>query len=212
MSRTTDSLITSLADTMEPVKPAAHPAILFMQWVLASLVYVAILLFFFGLRTDLFIALYSPPFVAEIGLLLCMVITCGMSAMALSFPDLHQKRWMLLAPVVPLVLFVAMMIVGWMQEAPSTPQPLHAIECLLCIILYALLPAFWMMVLLRKQASTHQGWAGGVALLAAFSMGCFALRLSEDTDSIRHLVTWHYLPMAGFALIGVALGKKRLKW
>jgi hypothetical protein len=36
--------------------------------------------------------------------------------------------------------------------------------------------------------------------------------LHEQTDSIIHVVEWHYLPMIGFGIIGMWLGKKALKW
>ena len=49
-------------------------------------------------------------------------------------------------------------------------------------------------------------------LLSAFSVGAIWLRLHEETDSIDHVVVWHYLPMLAIGLIGFWLGKRLLKW
>jgi hypothetical protein len=65
---------------------------------------------------------------------------------------------------------------------------------------------------MRKFASTHHCWAGGIALLAAFSVGALWLRLYEQTDSIMHVIEWHYLPMIFIGLAGMWLGRRILKW
>ena len=75
-----------------------------------------------------------------------------------------------------------------------------------------LLPALWMFFLMRNFASTHPYSAGSIALLSAFSMGALSLRLTESTDSIMHVVQWHYLPMVVAGVLGLWLGKKFLKW
>lgn len=210
-STTTDTLIASLADDMKAVKPAAHPVTLLAKWLVVSLCYMSVLLCFSGLRPDLADQLHRPAYAAEVSLLLLIVLTCGISAVMLSFPDMYQKRWVTFTPAVPLLMFVGLMIAEYLQETPL-PKPPHGFECLLSIGFYSLVPALSMMLLLRNQASTHYNTAGGTALLASASMGCFALRLCEETNSIIHLVTWHYLPILGFALAGVWLGQKILKW
>lgn len=43
-------------------------------------------------------------------------------------------------------------------------------------------------------------------------MGALSLRLSEQTDSILHVIQWHYLPMIAVSLVGLWLGKTLLKW
>lgn len=211
MTTVTDKLIASLSEDAGPVKPAAHPAWLFAKWLVVSLCYMSVLLCFSGLRPDLAEQLQSPAFTAEVGLLLLIVLTCGISAVMLSFPDMYQKRWVIFTPIAPLLAFVGLMAVEYLRQTPL-PAPLHGFECLLTICFYSLVPALGMMLLLRNQASTHYNAAGGIALLASSSLGCFALRLCEETNSIIHLVTWHYLPILGFALAGVWLGRKILKW
>ena len=68
---------------------------------------------------------------------------------------------------------------------------------------------FWGM---RRMAPVHPLPAGATALLASFGIAALALRLSEPTDDIAHLVAWHYAPMIAITLLGLALGKRFLRW
>ncbi len=212
MTNSTEDLIASLSERMEPIKRPANPFALFLKWLAGSLAYMGMLLLFFGLRQNLLIKFHSPLFLAELGFLASIMITSALSAAILSFPDIYQKRWLVFTPVLPLLLFIATLFIAWQNDNPPAPLPPHGIECLACITMFSLLPAAFMLFILRKQASTHYAIAGSIALISAASVGCLTLRLSENTDSIPHLVEWHYLPMIGFGILGLWVGRKLLKW
>ncbi len=212
MTDNTENLIATLANTMEPVTRAAPPLVLFLKWFCCALIYLALLTFIWPPRPDIALKLHSPLYLAEVVALIMVMISSGLSATALSFPDLHQKRWLVFAPVIPILLFVTVLAIEWLADNPPAPAPVHSFECLQCIILLTILPAAGMLYMLRKQASIHYYLAGGIALIAASSVGCLTLRIAENTDCIYHLITWHYLPMIGFGIIGIWLGRKFLKW
>ena len=208
----TEDLIKALAQDAAPVKPAPHPFMQSVKWMAGGTVYVTLSVLYLGLRPDLMLKFQSSLFVAEIGLLAGIVIATFLSAALLAFPDLHQKHAVAFAPVLALVLFVLAISLAWQADSPPSARPKHNLECLLCIASLALLPAAWMLYSMRKFASTHPYLAGGIALLCAFSIGALALRLSEQTDSIVHVIQWHYLPMIGIGILGLWLGKVFLKW
>jgi hypothetical protein len=210
MTDRTENLIAALAGGMEPSAPPSRPLMLFLGWLGGSLAYAGTMLAFMGLRHDLLLRLHAPLFLAEVSLLACLVVTSAISAVMLSYPDLYQRRWLVFTPALPLLLFIVTLAVEAFRDA--APEPSHGMDCLLCISMASLPPAAGMMMILRRQASTHYYMAGGIALIASTSIGCLALRLSEDTDSIAHLLKWHYLPMIGFGMLGVWLGKRLLKW
>jgi hypothetical protein len=211
MKQDTDTLIASLADGLEPT-PARGFAAKLAMWLACAAGYVAVLLAFLGVRPDLLLKMHSFLFAGEIMLLALIVISCALSAMVLSFPDMQQKRYIVFLPVVPVALFVGLLAVSWLHDTPPSPEPLHGFECLRCIALFSLLPVAGLLLLMRRQATTHSLLAGAVAMLAASSLGCLTLRLSEDTDSIAHIVKWHYLPIMAFCILGMWCGKKALKW
>jgi hypothetical protein len=207
-----DELINKLAKDGKAVKPAHHPALLSLEWITVAVFYIAIALMISGLRTDLMAKLNEPWFAAEIATLAGIVVATSLSAALLSFPDLHQMRRVALLPAITFALFALVMFIAWRTDSPPTPPPMHSFQCTLMISMLAILPAVWIFFVMRRYASTHQYWAGGIAMLAAFSVGALWLRLHEQTDSIMHVIEWHYLPMIFVGLIGMWLGKLILKW
>jgi hypothetical protein len=207
-----DDLVARLALDAAAVKPAPHPYMLSLQWLGAAATYLALSLALSGPRPDLLEKFDNFWFVAEIVALLGIFIVTSLSTALLAFPDLHQKRRLAYAPVVAFTLFLGVMFFAWRADNPPSPLPVHSFECTLGITLMALLPAGWAFYSLRKYASTHYRLAGSAALLSAFSVGALWLRLHEDTDSIAHLIEWHYVPMLFIGLGGLWLGKVLLKW
>ena len=207
-----DDLVARLAQDAPAVRPAPHPFMLSMQWAGAAAIYLAVSLAIAGPRPDLMEKFHSPWFVVELVVLICIFLITSLSAALLAFPDLHQKRTLAYAPVIPFALFLLVMFLAWRADTPPSPMPMHSFECTFSITLMTLLPAGWTFYSIRKYASTHYRLAGSAALLSAFSVGALWLRLHEQTDSITHLIEWHYLPMLAIGLLGLWLGKVILKW
>ena len=207
-----DELITKLAQDTATVKRAPHPFMLSIEWMTVAVLYLAVALMISNVRHDLLVALHNFWFAAEIAALVGIFISTSLSAALLSYPDLHQMRRIALAPIVTFALFVLIMFLAWQADNPPVPLPVHSFECTLSITLVSLLPAAWIFYVMRKFASTHTHWAGGIAVLFSFSIGALWLRLYEPNDSIMHVIQWHYLPMIFFGIIGLWLGKILLKW
>jgi hypothetical protein len=207
-----EQLVATLSSDMQPVKSAPHPFMLSLQWATAAALYLIVTLALTGLRPDWRTSFVEPWFIAEIGMLFALFIVTSLSAALLAFPDLHQKRLLAFAPVVPATLLLAVLFLAWRADSPPAALPEHSIECTCSILLTMLLPALWTFYSLRRYASTHYRLAGSIALLCAFSVGALWLRLHEVNDSIAHVVEWHYLPMLGVGLVGLWLGHRLLKW
>lgn len=207
-----DELIDTLTQDVETVKSAPHPFLLSLQWLGIAAIYLAVSFAVFGVRSDLAAQFYHPWFDAEIAALAGILIATSLSAALLVFPDLHQIRRFVFAPLAAFALLLVVLFFAWQADTPPAPLPVHSFECTVSIALFSLLPAIWVFFVMRKFASTHVRWAGSVALLFAFSVGALWLRLYEVNDSIVHVVEWHYLPMLAIGMIGMWLGKKILKW
>ncbi len=207
-----EELVASLAQDAGPVKPAPHPFILSLAWVAGAAVYLVLSLWISGLRPDVMQKFHELWFVAELASLALILLATSLSAAVLAFPDLHQMRKTAWTPAGLFALFMAIMFLAWRADVPPAPLPVHDIECTASIALFALLPAIWTFLSMRKFASTHERWAGSIALLSAFSTGALWLRLHELNDSIIHVILWHYLPMLGIGLVGWWLGRRLLKW
>ncbi len=207
-----EKLVAVLAKDAAVVKAAPHPYWRCLKLMGAAVTYLVLSLLLAGLRPGLAQSFAQPWFIAEIAGLLLIFVATALSASVLAFPDLHQKRMLAVAPAWVFGLFWLAILFAWHADNPPAPLPLHSFECTLSIALVSLLPAAWTFYTLRKYASTHHYWAGGIAVLSAFSIGALWLRLHEVNDSIPHVVVWHYLPMIAAGMLGVWLGKLLLKW
>ncbi len=207
-----DQLVAELADDATAVSAAPHPYQLCLKLMAAALIYLAFSLMLAGLRPDLSKTFTQPWFVAEIAVLLLILVATTLSATLLAFPDLHQKRLLAITPAWAFGLFWLVILFAWHADNPHAPLPAHSFECTLSIALVSVAPAAWTFYALRRYASTHHYWAGGITLLSAFSIGALWLRLHEINDSIPHVVVWHYLPLLAAAVLGIWLGKLLLKW
>jgi len=207
-----DNLIGQLAQEGGVVKSAPHPLVLGLRWLVMSGAYLLAMLLFSGGRNELDAAFQNPLYVFEIVLLVAVLVATSASAALLSFPDLYQMRRALWMPLAVFGVFVFVLFMAWRADVPPAPFPVHGYECTLAILMVALFPGAWMLYFMRKLASTHYQWAGSIALLHAFSVGALWLRLQENNDSILHVLQWHYLPMIGFGILGLWVGKLILKW
>lgn len=207
-----DQLVASLSRRAAPVKPAAHPLRLGLRWLLLAFAYLLVSLLISGVRADLLHQLQQPLFAAEVILLLVLLVSTAFSAAVLSFPDLHQQPRIAYAPAAVMALFVLIMLLAWHNDNPPAPLPQHSFECTLSILLLSFLPSVAIFYAVSRFASTHQRASGSMAMLFAFSIGALWLRLYEATDSIIHLIEWHYLPMLAVGVAGLWLGRVLLKW
>lgn len=207
----TEKLIEGLSKEKVDCKPKVTPARIFWKWLLVSLIYVAVILCIFGFRDDLGDKMREGLFLAEIFTLSAITISMAFAAAIYSFPDLYQSKYALYIPPIALFSFILTIILVYLEKS-DIPLPAHSFVCFFCITMFSIVPAAWLFVLLHRQATVHPKMAGFTALMAACSIGALTLRLSEKTDSIDHIIFWHYLPMVGYSLIGMWLGKKNLKW
>lgn len=212
MTQDLDNLVAELAEDATAVTPAPHPYRLGLKWLAGAAGYLALLLALTGLRHDWAHALAQPMYDAELLMLALMLVSGTVSAALLAFPDMHQKRALVLVPLWLSGAFWLLITGAAYAQVPGVPLPVHSFQCTLSISLVALPPAAGLFYAMRKFASTHYYLAGAIALLSAFSVGALWLRLEELNDSIPHVIEWHYLPMLAAGLAGVGLGRLLLKW
>lgn len=208
-----EQLIDKLSNEATPMRPMGSPWALAAKWLLGFALYiVALLLTLETPRDDILLQLAEPLFALEVAALVVMVIACALSAAILSFPDLYQAKRIAYLPIAAFILFAGVVVTAFIAEGSAMEMHPEEFLCTAFITLYSLPPAVWLFYSIRKFASTHFALAGSVAVLTSFSIGALVQRIVEMTDSIAHVLTYHYLPMFAVALIGLLLGRKLLRW
>ncbi len=208
----TDQLIATLSEDAPVMRPVIGPWRLAVVWIVGVMVYASVFLMILGMRADIMTQWSVPLFALEIGLLLVMVISSGISASLLAFPDMHQKPGLARLPIVFFTMFIALVMYQFLTTYEGIALALHECWCTLYITIYAVIPAAVLFYLTRRAATTNPALTGSVVVLAGFSLGALILRLVEQTDSMAHLVIFHYAPMLAAGVMGLALGRRLLRW
>ena len=208
----TNELIAHLSSQAAPTRVSKSPWHMALVWLVGFTIYVALAVLASGLRVDILAQLKTPLFALEIALLVALVVSCAVSAAVLSFPDRYQARRAAQMPLAFFALFAAIILFALITQAVPVELAIKHCECTLFMTFYALLPAAALFYSMRRAASTSPAAASCVAVLTAFAIGALILRLEEQTDSVSHVVMYHYLPMLAAALLGLMVGRKLLRW
>jgi len=208
-----ETFINDLAARPTPPCRAHCLTKLFLTLAGVLILYIAAVVAFYLLpRPDLLQKFTQPLFAAEIISLGAVILSSAFGAALLAYPDGQQKPWALRLPLVAFAIFVIVIAFSW-HMAPSLPtMAWDGMNCTLCITLLSLPPALFMSWQIRRMASVHPRLAAMNAFLTAFAAAALALRLSEATDSIMHLTTFHYLPMLAAAALGILIGQRIFRW
>ena len=210
----TQALISHLAEQPAPRCVGACPFRMVSLWLGVTFGGILLMVTFLGLRPDLPLRLAEPLFLEEIAVLFLVLLTSGLSACWLAFPDQRQQPWLVKIPLLPLAAYAALL--AYRIAVPdATAAPLekdNGIDCALCITGMAIVPAITLLILVRRCATTVPRLTGGVALLAAATSGHLMLKFVEANDSIAHLALSHILPILLLCAIGFLLGRKILAW
>ena len=211
-----ETLIARLSSEAASPTPVRAPRYWATRLLAVLVAYDAVTQLCLGLRRDLAMQMNRPFFVVEIALLVALLLTSATASVLAMYPDAYQKPKLLKLPYAAFTLLLALVVFQlWMLLDARMVMPLpgaHAMECALCIGSVALVPSALIFAILRQGASVHPLQAGSFAVLAASSIGCLTLRLSEANDSMMHLVSWHYGPTLLFAAFGAGIGRFLLKW
>lgn len=228
MNTDTDELIEKLAKDLKPVRPLL-PAPLRAGGVCAICllaVFGALFAFAHGLRPGLAAKFAQPAFLLETAAMLAAGVAAAFAACTLCVPD-TKIRWparvaLGIASGVWLGVLGAALTAGFVSLAlflsgghslrdfgATTAGEGNCLTDLSLLMVMPLAAAFFMMT---RGAPVWRGWAGYATVLSAASFAALGMRLLCPSDDAGHLLVWHFLPVAAYALIGVALGKILLKF
>lgn len=190
--------------------PSPHPLDIGARWMLTAFVYGTVILIFVGLRSDISVQLERSFFVTETALLLAIAALSLLSAAWLCSPGHRPKRALVYLPMGLAVVLAGFLFHALPTKAPATTSP-DSMECLAFIVAYSVLPAMWLITGMRRLHASRTPLAGAMLMLAASSIGVLIQRLSEENDTLWHLLQWHYAPMIGALVLGMILGPRLLR-
>jgi len=206
-----ENIIEKLADDTRPVCPL-KPLSRFCCWSVISIVFLAIVIVFVGIRPDISVKLESMAFMAEMMLAIAAGLLSALAAHWLSLPDGGQKKWIYWLPFVPLTVLFFFAAYQYFITPMNFALGKVWVSCANDVALMALVPAIIIFLLIKYAASTKNLLTSVMAMTAVASFSYLSSRLICGNDDINHLLLWHYFPAIIVALIGAFLGNKLLRW
>lgn len=210
-----DALIGELSREPAVVRRFPAPKRLLMGLALACLLCGAVGQLMMGIRPDFRATFSDAGLWAEVACLLLLLVSSVGASVLVMVPDAYQKPALTRLPYAVfggLVLLCGIQMLVQPELRLQDASDLHGLSCTVAIAAVAFVPSAIVMWWLSRGAVVHPMRAGSLAVLTGSALGCLVVRLHEANDSMVHVVVWHYLPTMLFALLGVLLGRRLLRW
>ncbi|MBL4805463.1 MAG: DUF1109 family protein [Alphaproteobacteria bacterium] len=206
-----DDLIGKLSEELKPVKPMAHPLIQAIPYVLISFAYMAVVVFYVGIRGDWEEKLGDAPFMLEIFMMGFLAVSAMITAIYLTIPDMRGDKWILAIPFTLLASFFVMVFIRSFTEGVTMPK-IHYDHCMGEGGYMTIIPLAVLLFLTKRGATTRPYLSALMTIFAIAGLGYVGLRFTCSMDTIGHAVISHMIP---YIVIGSLLGigaKKIYKW
>lgn len=199
-----DELIERLVLELEPVKRLGSAARRSARFGGLALATTAASVWLLGLRADLALRLCDPSYLTESGLLGLLFAFATLAALRSGVPgaELRSLGWL-----------VTLAGAGWCLEvAISRASVLTALffpsglACLRRTLLLGVVPAGWLLLLLRRSAPVDRRASGSLAMVSVGALAILGTRCSCAKDDAAHVLAWHVTPLALLALGGWLMG------
>jgi hypothetical protein len=202
----TDQLIDRLVADASPVRRLIDPRRRAAVWTAIALFSVALGVAHFGVRRDIGGALFFVPFLLRIALLAATMWLAVVSALRLAIPGADQRagaRWW------PLVLLGAVVAVTAGEFAVASlagdvGAPAYAWRCVRKLTFVGAMPVLAAMFLIRRAAPLDPVWTALLALVASGAAGALTSEIACPIRLPMHVMLWHVLPIAIYAIVGAA--------
>lgn len=211
----TDDLVTMLATGVTPVSSQATGRPMLLALLAGVPVSLAMLLFGFGLRSDLMQVIDLPMFWVKLAFPLCIAVAAFLIVHRLGRPgvQVRQAWWGLAVPVV--VVFV-MAVTTWLSAPVADRLPLLMgvswRSCTLSISLMAMPIFIPVLMALKGLAPTQPALAGAAAGALAGGLGATIYALYCVEMAAPFLAVWYVAGILMPVLAGSLLGRRWLQW
>lgn len=207
----TDKLIDQLSTDLKPVSPLPPPKQRALGFVFVAIFLMILsILLAGGARSDLATLLSRPRFVAENLMMMLAGMLAAYAAFRLSVPDIKIRKPVLVSLLLATGLWMVLGLLCCKDIAASIHQsnaPHVGFHCLRDLTALLILPVLLAIYMMTRAAPVWTGWAGYGTALAVASFAAVGVRILCPNDDPSHLLLWHFLPVLGFSVLGVFIGR-----
>jgi hypothetical protein len=210
----TETLIRSLAEKVEPVRPLRSPWRRTAAWAAIAAIYLVVLVAVMSPRSDLSARMQEPGFLFEQTAALLTGLAAAVAAFASVVPG--ARRRMALLPLVPLLLWLGTVTVGAAQEYSLAGGGALAWRadwaCVATVLVGASVPAAAMARMLRRGVPLSPRLSAALGGLAAAGFGNLGVCLFHPHSSNLIVLFWHCGTVLVLAALAGTMGARLLRW
>jgi hypothetical protein len=209
------ALIDHLASDLRPIRPGIVPRRLLMAVGICASPSLAGVVWFWGVRPDIAVALQTTAFWAKEAFVATLAVAGSAAMLRLARPDGKATGPMYIA-----FGTAAMMVVLAVLQLGAAPPQLWrhlvmgktAVVCPWLILLLALPIFAGAMAMVRSMAPTHLAAAGAATGLAAGGLSALVYSVACDESTMPFVLVWYGAAVATTTLVGAILGRHVLRW
>ena len=209
----TSELIRHLATGAAPVHRLPPPWLRTAMWLAISLPYVAAAVVMKPAAVD-FLGKIDARFVLEQTAVLATALTAAIAAFASVIPGHRRKIYLL--PLLPLAVWLASLGQGcasdWLRFGADGLQVRPDWDCAPAATFIGVIPAIWMVVMLRRGAPLTPRVTVALGALAVAALGNFGLRIFHIGDVSIMVLIWHFGGLALISVLAGRIGRHVLNW
>lgn len=180
-------------------KPLMKPLYSVISSCLVLFLYFAILLYYFGLRTDFSTEIHDRFFQIELFFLVAAILFSAASLSFLRLPDFSQKKWVKFLPILFFIGFSLVIFARCICCPDNNPDHLLCgnfdFACLLGIMIFSIIPTAFLIAVLRRGVMTNFTFSFLMIGIASGGLSYFIERLMHETENTSHLFIWHFCPV-----------------
>ena len=210
----TNNLIEKLTKDLKPVRALPAPAFRAMGASFIGIIAVIVAVrAFHGPRIDVQAAMQNTDFIVGDLLMLVGGLLAAFAAATLVVPD-TRLRYSVSVPLgLSTFIWLALSLHAMLHLTMNDMQAaLHENNsCTQGLIFLSLVPIGLSLILALRGAPVWRGLAGYALTLSMTSFAGIGMRFLCPGDAPAHLLVWHFLPVLGLSVVGIALGRIALQ-
>jgi hypothetical protein len=214
MKGNTEQLIRQLSENATPVRPFSPPWVRAALWLVLSIAYIGLMILIIPVHHDISSKLQDDSFILEQLAAFATGIAAAAAAFASVIPG-QSRRW-ILAPVLPLAIWLGSLGPGCLQEVARFGLRGLPVEhnpwCAPFIVLFGAVPAAAIAAMLRRGAPLTPRMTAALAGLAAAGLANVGVRLIHPEDVSVMLLVWHVGAVMLLAAAASRLGPTLFNW
>jgi hypothetical protein len=187
-----------------------HPVKRFLIWAVSSILLLIAGVLIVGPAHNIFSSRpLTDTFFFPAVAMLCISLTCTLSAFVMSIPNAEDRKFSIL-PIFVVIFWVGLMT--YMFASVDLEESSPGLLCVIKIIELSVAPGALLFFMLKKAAPMRTGLIGLFAALGALGFGEIGVQfLCQKSLLETHVVVWHLLPVCVLALAGVVIGRTIFK-